>query len=126
MGGIFTGKDAYDKILAGASAVQIYTALIYHGPPVVSKIKNELAELLEKDGYNSVNEAIGKGVKWYIYLIRYTYDIEIFLHRLDTWFYNKVNKLFTCLKISIVKAPVVFQYLKSIYKINCLDLDWTL
>lgn len=60
---MFTGQDAYEKILAGANAVQIYTALVYHGPPVVSKIKSELAELLEKDGYRSVNEAIGKGVK---------------------------------------------------------------
>lgn len=63
VGGVFTGQDAYEKILAGANAVQIYTALVYHGPPVVSKIKSELAELLEKDGYRSVNEAIGKGVK---------------------------------------------------------------
>ncbi|KAJ2951220.1 hypothetical protein O0L34_g5616 [Tuta absoluta] len=63
VGGIFTGQDAYEKILAGASAVQIYTALIYHGPPVVTKIKSELAELLERDGYKSVNEAVGKGVK---------------------------------------------------------------
>ncbi|XP_041980122.1 dihydroorotate dehydrogenase (quinone), mitochondrial [Aricia agestis] len=60
VGGIFTGQDAYEKILAGASAVQIYTALIYHGPPVVEKIKAELAELLIRDGYKSVSEAVGK------------------------------------------------------------------
>lgn len=60
---MFSGQDAYEKILAGASAVQIYTALIYHGPPVVSKIKTELAELLTKDGYNNVNEAVGKGIQ---------------------------------------------------------------
>ncbi|XP_023938333.2 dihydroorotate dehydrogenase (quinone), mitochondrial [Bicyclus anynana] len=63
VGGVFSGQDAYDKILAGASAVQIYTALIYFGPPVVTKIKTELAELLIKDGYSNVNEAVGKGVK---------------------------------------------------------------
>lgn len=63
VGGVFSGQDAYEKILAGASAVQIYTALIYHGPPVVSKIKTELAELLTKDGYNNVNEAVGKGIQ---------------------------------------------------------------
>lgn len=62
VGGVFTGQDAYEKILAGASAVQIYTALIYHGPPVVSKIKTELAELLQRDGYRNVNEAVGKGI----------------------------------------------------------------
>ncbi|CAK1585373.1 unnamed protein product [Parnassius mnemosyne] len=61
VGGVFSGQDAYDKILAGASIVQIYTALIYFGPPVITKIKKELAELLKKNGYNSVNEAIGKG-----------------------------------------------------------------
>ncbi|KAI8421725.1 hypothetical protein MSG28_009700 [Choristoneura fumiferana] len=53
VGGVFTGQDAYEKILAGASAVQIYTALIYHGPPVVSKIKQELADLLLKNGYSN-------------------------------------------------------------------------
>ncbi|XP_046977734.1 dihydroorotate dehydrogenase (quinone), mitochondrial [Vanessa cardui] len=63
VGGVFTGQDAYEKILAGASAVQIYTALIYHGPPVVTKIKSELAELLLRDGYNDVSSAVGKGVK---------------------------------------------------------------
>ncbi|XP_047531250.1 dihydroorotate dehydrogenase (quinone), mitochondrial [Vanessa atalanta] len=63
VGGVFTGQDAYEKILAGASVVQIYTALIYHGPPVVTKIKSELAQLLLKDGYNDVSSAVGKGVK---------------------------------------------------------------
>ncbi|XP_072932675.1 dihydroorotate dehydrogenase (quinone), mitochondrial [Epargyreus clarus] len=63
VGGVFSGEDAYEKILAGASAVQIYTALIYHGPSVVTKIKKELADLLTRDGYNSVNEAVGRGVK---------------------------------------------------------------
>ncbi|KAG7298952.1 hypothetical protein JYU34_017418 [Plutella xylostella] len=62
VGGVFTGQDAYDKILAGASAIQIYTALIYQGPPVVTKIKTELADLLEKNGYKCVNDAVGKGV----------------------------------------------------------------
>lgn len=47
VGGIFTGKDAYDKIKAGASLIQIYTALTYEGPPVVNKIKRELNELLK-------------------------------------------------------------------------------
>jgi len=46
VGGISNGQDAYDKIKAGASLVQFYTALIYHGPPVVKKIKQELAELI--------------------------------------------------------------------------------
>lgn len=47
VGGVSCGQDAYDKIKAGASLVQLYTALVFKGPPVVSKIKRELKELLE-------------------------------------------------------------------------------
>ena len=59
VGGIFNGADAYEKIKAGASAVQIYTALIYEGPGLVRKVKAELVNLLERDGYKSVTEAVG-------------------------------------------------------------------
>ena len=59
VGGIFNGADAYEKIRAGAVAVQIYTALIYEGPGLVRKVKEELANLLESDGYKSVSEAVG-------------------------------------------------------------------
>lgn len=62
VGGVFTGRDAYDKILAGASVVQIYTSFAWHGPPVVARIKRELQQLLVENGYKSVNEAVGKGV----------------------------------------------------------------
>lgn len=62
-GGIQSGQDAFEKILAGASAVQIYSSFIYHGPPVVTKIKRELSELLIKNGYANVSEAVGKGVR---------------------------------------------------------------
>ncbi|WCR58051.1 quinone-dependent dihydroorotate dehydrogenase [Wolbachia endosymbiont of Ctenocephalides felis wCfeJ] len=58
-GGISSGIDAYKKIKAGASLVQLYTALIYHGPQVVNKINLELAELIRKDGLNSISEAVG-------------------------------------------------------------------
>ena len=46
VGGVFTGRDAYEMITAGASLVQIYTSLSYEGPPVIRKIKNELADIL--------------------------------------------------------------------------------
>lgn len=46
VGGVFTGKDAYEMITAGASLVQIYTSLSYEGPPIVRRIKNELADIL--------------------------------------------------------------------------------
>jgi len=58
-GGVSTGQDAYDKILAGASLVQLYSALAYEGPPVVSKIKRELANHLRQDGFKTIAEAVG-------------------------------------------------------------------
>lgn len=47
VGGVASGKDAYEKVKAGASLVQVYTALVYQGPPVINKIKRELEELLK-------------------------------------------------------------------------------
>jgi dihydroorotate dehydrogenase len=58
-GGVGSGADAYEKIRAGASLIQLYTALMYEGPPLVRRIKDELAALLAQDGYNSVADAIG-------------------------------------------------------------------
>lgn len=46
VGGIATGLDAYEKIRAGASLVQLYSAIAYEGPPIVKKIKRELVALL--------------------------------------------------------------------------------
>ncbi|XP_012287545.1 dihydroorotate dehydrogenase (quinone), mitochondrial isoform X2 [Orussus abietinus] len=63
VGGVFTGADAYDKIKAGASLVQIYTSYIYHGPPVINRIKRELTDLLKTDGFNSVADAVGRNSK---------------------------------------------------------------
>lgn len=58
-GGISSGEDAYEKIRAGASLVQLYSALAYQGFPVIGKVKRELAGLLRRDGYANVSEAIG-------------------------------------------------------------------
>ncbi|KAK0098223.1 hypothetical protein PV326_010280 [Microctonus aethiopoides] len=60
VGGIFSGQDAYDKIAAGASLIQIYTSYAYHGPPIVQKIKRELNDLIISNGYNSIADVIGK------------------------------------------------------------------
>ncbi|GBG65125.1 hypothetical protein CBR_g49488 [Chara braunii] len=62
-GGVSSGEDAYLKIRSGASLVQLYTALVYEGPSVVPKIKQELAACLERDGFKSVAEAVGVDVK---------------------------------------------------------------
>ena len=60
VGGISNGKDAYERILNGASLIQFYTSLVYNGPSIVNNIKEELIYLLKKDNYNSINQAIGK------------------------------------------------------------------
>jgi len=60
-GGVSTGAEAYEKIRAGACAVQLYTGLTYGGLGMVEEIKEELERLLERDGYGSVAEAVGKG-----------------------------------------------------------------
>ncbi len=59
VGGVETGADAYAKIRAGASLVQLYTALVFHGPGVVNRIKSQLADLLRADGFSAVGEAVG-------------------------------------------------------------------
>ncbi|VDP03789.1 unnamed protein product [Soboliphyme baturini] len=58
-GGIESGKDAYDFIKAGASLVQLYTAIVYNGFPVVGTVKRELSELLKQDGFSRVEDAVG-------------------------------------------------------------------
>jgi len=58
-GGVSTGEDAYQKIRAGASLVQIYTSMAYEGPIVVPRIKEELAACLIRDGFSSVAQAVG-------------------------------------------------------------------
>lgn len=59
-GGIFTAEDAYAYIKNGASLVQLITGMIYEGPQIVSAINQGLVELLKKDGYNHISEAVGK------------------------------------------------------------------
>jgi dihydroorotate dehydrogenase len=59
VGGIASGADAYRKIRAGASLVQLYTALVFHGPALVQRIKQELSALLARDGFTSITAAIG-------------------------------------------------------------------
>ncbi|CAI5950164.1 unnamed protein product [Closterium sp. NIES-65] len=58
-GGIYSGEDAYKKIRAGASLVQLYTSMVFEGAGVVPKIKKELAECLARDGFASVADAVG-------------------------------------------------------------------
>ena len=63
VGGINSGATAYERIRSGASLLQLYTGLVFKGPFVVTSIKQELAELLKKDGFASLKEAIGVDCK---------------------------------------------------------------
>ncbi|MCR9257927.1 MAG: quinone-dependent dihydroorotate dehydrogenase [Alphaproteobacteria bacterium] len=59
VGGVASGAQAYAKIKAGASLVQLYTGLVYGGPGLVGEIKRDLATLLARDGHSTVAEAVG-------------------------------------------------------------------
>jgi len=63
VGGIESGADAYARIRAGASAVQLYTALVYEGPGLPTRINAELAALLHRDGFATVADAVGVDVR---------------------------------------------------------------
>ncbi len=58
-GGVASGDDAYAKIRSGASLVQVYSALVFGGPGLVPRIKRDLASCLRRDGFDSVEEAVG-------------------------------------------------------------------
>ena len=59
VGGIDSGKSAFEKIIAGATAVQLYTGMVYKGPGVVKNIKQELIEILKKEKIKNIQQAIG-------------------------------------------------------------------
>jgi len=60
VGGVDSGKSAYEKFLAGANYVQLYTGMVFKGPNIVNMIKKELKELLLKDGVKNFSEIVGK------------------------------------------------------------------
>jgi dihydroorotate dehydrogenase len=60
VGGVDSGESAYEKFLAGANYVQLYTGMVFRGPNIVNMIKKELTELLIKDGVKNFTEIIGK------------------------------------------------------------------
>jgi dihydroorotate dehydrogenase len=79
VGGVGSAADAYAKIRAGASLVQLYTALVFEGPALIGRIKRGLAELLARDGCRSVSEAVGADAKGAV-----TYP-EARTHRVPEW-----------------------------------------
>lgn len=63
VGGVFSAEDAYVKIKAGASLVQLYTGLVYKGFGLVNEINEGLVKLLVKDGFSNISEAVGRDVR---------------------------------------------------------------
>ena len=61
VGGISSGKSAYEKIISGASLLQLYTGLVYKGPAVVKEIKKELIQILKDEGIKKIKDVVGKG-----------------------------------------------------------------
>ena len=59
VGGVDSGNSAYEKIINGASLVQLYTGMVYQGPNIVSKINNELIEIIKKHGVKNISELTG-------------------------------------------------------------------
>ena len=59
VGGVGSGRDAYDKLKAGASLVQVYSMMVYEGPGLVSRIRKELADIILENGYKSVEDVVG-------------------------------------------------------------------
>ena len=62
VGGINSGKSAYEKIIAGASLLQLYTSFVYRGPSVAKNIKKELIQILKAEGINNIKDVVGKGI----------------------------------------------------------------
>jgi dihydroorotate dehydrogenase len=62
-GGVASGADAYAKIRAGASLVQLYTALAFHGPGLIARIKRDLLALFTRDGFANIADAVGADLR---------------------------------------------------------------
>jgi dihydroorotate dehydrogenase len=63
VGGIFTAEDAWEKICAGASLIQLYTGFIYQGPRIAQEINEGLVRIISREGLESLDEAIGSRAK---------------------------------------------------------------
>lgn len=61
-GGVFTSEDAYEKIRLGASLIQLITGMVYDGPSAIGRINAGLVDLLRRDGFTNIREAVGTGL----------------------------------------------------------------
>ena len=62
VGGVDSGKSAFEKLAAGASAIQLYTGMIYKGPTIVKEIKKELIDIMKSNGFKNIKEIVGSNL----------------------------------------------------------------
>jgi len=62
VGGVNSGRSAYEKIIAGASLLQLYTGFVYRGPSTAKDIKKELIQILKSEGIKNIKDVVGKGI----------------------------------------------------------------
>ena len=62
VGGVDSGKSAFEKLAAGASAIQLYTGMIYKGPTIVKEIKKELIDIMKSKGFKNIKEIVGSNL----------------------------------------------------------------
>ncbi len=59
VGGVDSGRSAFEKIASGASALQLYTGMIYNGPMIAKEIKKDLIKIIKEQGFKNIGEAVG-------------------------------------------------------------------
>ena len=64
VGGISSGKDAFEKISLGANVLQLYTSLVYKGPDIVNEILEDLSNKIKEKGLKSINNLVGKNIRY--------------------------------------------------------------
>ena len=69
VGGVDSGRSAYEKIINGATLVQLYTGMVYEGPNIANKINNELVDILKKEGIKNISSVVG--IKSWTWLLRF-------------------------------------------------------
>ena len=88
VGGVDSGKSAFEKIINGASLVQLYTGMVYKGPNIAFKISDELSDILEKKGIKNISEVIGiKNWSWLVTLER-LYNHKFYVKEMWTYWKN--------------------------------------
>ena len=92
VGGVDSGQSAYQKIINGASLVQLYTGMIYQGPGIVSKISGELINILEKEGVKNISDIVGiKNWSWLVSL-EHLYNHNFYVKKMWTHWKNSFKR----------------------------------